>query len=364
MKTTKILLVFAAAGLCAAALLTMPQAVTAGAKKGLSVCAGVLIPSLFPFLALSGFLSSSPVSGRLGKALHPLTRALFGLPGECGSVILLAAVGGFPVGARMTSQLFAEGRIGEREAHRLMSFCMNAGPGFLMTAVGAVMLGSARAGVVMFAATTGSMLLLGIVQGVFFPVNEKHGGGAVRKSPDGESFASAFTGAVGDAVPAMLSICAWMILFSCLISVLGNLVQGELLRRLVFLFAEVTIGSEYAAKEGNVALIAGIVGFGGFCVHCQVLPFLQRAGMPYPKFLLFRGLSGLLSFGIAKTLLIFFPCDIAKDVALRFSYQVFSVSVPATLALLFLCAVLICSLSTETGVGGEMRRLRKNIRIG
>ncbi|MDR1631026.1 MAG: hypothetical protein LBS36_12575 [Oscillospiraceae bacterium] len=364
MKSTKVLFVFAVAGLCAAALLTMPEAVTAGAKKGLSICAGVLIPSLFPFLALSGFLSSPAIAGMLGRAMRPVTRTLFGLPGECGIVILLSAVGGFPVGARMTAKLFAEGRIAQKEAHRLLSFCVNAGPAFLMTAVGAVMLGSRRAGFVLFAATTVSMLLLGMVQGILLPVPAEKRGPVRQKEAGDDSIAYAFTAAVGDAVPAMLSICAWMILFSCLVSVLGNLVQEEPLRRLVFLFAEVTLGAQAAAREGDVALIAGLVGFGGFCVHCQVLPFVQSTGMPYLRFLLFRCLSGVLSFGVAKILLAFFPCDIAKDVALRFSYQIFSVSVPATLALLFLCAVLICSLSAQTGGGDGLKPLKQKTRIG
>ena len=35
-----------------AALLRMPAAAAAGARSGLSVCAGVIVPSLFPFLCL------------------------------------------------------------------------------------------------------------------------------------------------------------------------------------------------------------------------------------------------------------------------------------------------------------------------
>ena len=67
----------------AAALLIWPQAVAGGVSRGLSICGTVIIPSLFPFLVLAGFLVRSGVSAALGRRLERPTRFLFGLPGCC-----------------------------------------------------------------------------------------------------------------------------------------------------------------------------------------------------------------------------------------------------------------------------------------
>ena len=45
--------------LAGAALLIWPQAAAAGVSRGLSICSSVIIPALFPFLVLSGFLVRS-----------------------------------------------------------------------------------------------------------------------------------------------------------------------------------------------------------------------------------------------------------------------------------------------------------------
>jgi len=69
----------------AAALLHWPQAVSGGVSRGLSICSTVIIPSLFPFLVLAGFLVRSGVGAALGRRLERPVRFLFGLPGCCAS---------------------------------------------------------------------------------------------------------------------------------------------------------------------------------------------------------------------------------------------------------------------------------------
>ena len=74
-QTFGLLLVIAGAG---AALLAWPGAVATGVSRGLSICSSVIIPSLFPFLVLAGFLVRSGVSQSLGRRLergrHPQER--------------------------------------------------------------------------------------------------------------------------------------------------------------------------------------------------------------------------------------------------------------------------------------------------
>lgn len=66
--------------LAAVSLLIYSDIVRQGVLNGLQTCAFVLIPSLFPFMALSGILSESRAANTLQKVLAPVTRRFFRLP--------------------------------------------------------------------------------------------------------------------------------------------------------------------------------------------------------------------------------------------------------------------------------------------
>ena len=63
--------------LAAILLLVYSDIIRLGVLNGLQSCAYVLIPSLFPFMALSGILSESRAADTLQKALAPVMRHFF-----------------------------------------------------------------------------------------------------------------------------------------------------------------------------------------------------------------------------------------------------------------------------------------------
>lgn len=91
-------------------LFLQPQICAAGVQNALLLCAKTLVPSLFPFLVLSGFFLRSGLCTICGARLSHFTTRLFRLPGESAGVLLLSMVGGFPVGIKMTANLFANGQ--------------------------------------------------------------------------------------------------------------------------------------------------------------------------------------------------------------------------------------------------------------
>ena len=67
-------LLIAAGLLLFAALLKNAQAASAACREALEMCGMLLIPSLFPFFVLSGFLNRVGLPGILGRALAPPRR--------------------------------------------------------------------------------------------------------------------------------------------------------------------------------------------------------------------------------------------------------------------------------------------------
>ena len=161
LKTLQILLSAFGAAAFGGGILIAPQAASQGVRDGLTLCGQVVIPSLFPFLALSSFLVQSGLAQRAGHLLEPITKLLFRLPGAAGSAILMSLIGGYPVGARMTVQLLDAALITQKQAQRMLFFCVNSGPAFLISAVGSAMLRSRQAGLILCAALTASALLIG-----------------------------------------------------------------------------------------------------------------------------------------------------------------------------------------------------------
>ena len=79
------------------------------AAKALTLCAGTVIPALFPFLVvITGLL----VRLGFGEWLAPDMAGLMDVrcsacPAAAGSALLLGLVGGYPIGARTAAELYA-----------------------------------------------------------------------------------------------------------------------------------------------------------------------------------------------------------------------------------------------------------------
>lgn len=105
------------------------------ASQAILLCTKTVIPSLFPLMVLSILLCSSLSGGEL-NCLRPLGR-LLKIPQGYESLLIPAALGGYPVGAQTIHQAYQEGGISKRSAQRLLTFCNNAGPSFIFGIVGA-----------------------------------------------------------------------------------------------------------------------------------------------------------------------------------------------------------------------------------
>ena len=205
----------AAAALAAAgALLWQSQAVASGVRAGLEACAAVVIPSLFPFMILAGLCSSTPAGQALSNGIWRLFRWALPLPRQLGAVFLMSFLGGFPVGARMLSDLVAQKRIDPKTASRALCFCVNAGPSFLISAVGGQMLGSLPAGLALLAAQICSALVIARV--TLRRQRQKPNLPAFSYPP----FATAFVESVRSACAGILSICAFVVAFSAFAALL------------------------------------------------------------------------------------------------------------------------------------------------
>ncbi len=318
-------------------LFRFPDEMKSGINKGLIICFQTIFPSLFPFLVLSAYITKSRVLSPIYRILAPATRIIFRQPACTVSVIILSMIGGFPVGIKMVNDLFTMGEITENQAKRLCFFCMNAGPAFTITAVGGNMLKNPLAGMIIYLSLCISSMILGVLSRFLCDKKENI---AIKKHH--LSDLSCFSASVTSGINSILGICGWVVLFSGLVECFNAINTNYFLDIFVKATVEVTGACNEFAGKIPLPFFAFIIGFGGFCVHCQVLECLINCRVNYSHFLFCRVINGCLSAVITYIFLFFIPIEI--DVFAN-SGEIhpapFSVSVWGFLALILMCVIMI-----------------------
>lgn len=359
-------------------LMIFPQECVAAAKTGLELCFNVIIPSLFPFFVLASLVVDLGLAGYLGRALEPVMRPLFRVNGSCATALALSFIGGYPVGARTAITLYQQGQCSRAEAQRLLAFCNNSGPAFILGVVGAGVFQSGKIGFLLYLTHMLASCLVGLVFRFYGPKEDgSRSGGPTFQA---KRFTAAFTQAVTGAMTSTLNICAFVLFFTVLLrlltltgllpalaSLLGNLLSPlgftedwatRLLTGLVELSSGVAglTGSGHLARRA--AMAAFMLGWAGVSIHCQTLTFLADSGLsPGTYFagkLLHGGISAALVWAVARL----FPQELPVGLiladrvdaiaALDFSSALTASTVAAwCLFLVFLLFSLFCSKSRK-----------------
>ena len=289
-------------GLCALLLWFLADAVgvRASMEEALALCARSVIPAMFPFLVASSLLLSLGFGEWVSPHLAGLMNPLFRLPGAASSALLLGLVGGYPIGARTTAELYRNGSLTEDEAERLLAFSNNSNPVFLITVLGAGVFGTLRAGVWLWLIHVGAALLTGL----FF--RGKRRGVVRQKAARSPAFlsvplASAFVEAVKSALSGVLSICAFVVFFYVLAQPLSHLGggAGAVLVGATELFSLTPL---LTADRFGFVLAAGAAGWGGVSVLCQTAAVLEGSGLKLRSCVLGKALHGLFSAVLAMAL--------------------------------------------------------------
>jgi len=316
-------------------LITRSEVVAAGIRDGLAVSAGTLIPSLFPFMVLCAVITSSGYGAALAKPLGVIWKHLLRVPDEAGAVVLLSLIGGYPVGARGISQLLKRGVIDKSTAERMLCFCVNCGPSFLITAVGVGMLLDKRLGVVLLISQTAATLVIGAAVSMRAKVPV-----AVAAPKPDEKGGAAFVRAVTGASSSMITVCAFAVLFSGLLALLSSTVLPSYLAAYTGIsegivsavtggLFEVTSGCIAAVRLGGdvaLLLISLCASFGGLSVIFQVMSFFERGEIKFTRFILARLAHMPLAAAIALTIRRYFLAELVQSAEL--AQEVFAPSQP------------------------------------
>ena len=275
-----------------------------GIMNGISFCAEALVPSLFVFMALTAYIVNSGAGEYISRPFRFMSK-LMRLPKEAITAVILAAVGGYPIGAGCVSSLYKNGVLSESEAAKTAYIAVAAGPGFIIGYVGRSLLNSPSAGNILLLSQISAVIVNGIIVGCTVksqpPVH--------RKKPS-ESADNALVRSVGSAMEATFSMCSMVLIFSALIEVAGSLSDSRT-ADISAAFAEVTTGLNRLSHTVPLYVTAFFIGFGGLSVHFQIFAALKDIRINKLVFFLFRLSEGITASAFAYIFLMMTPAKAA-----------------------------------------------------
>ena len=291
---------YIAAGLvasaCCACMVIFPSVALYSAQKGISLWTQSVLPALLPFFICANFLNYIGAVKILRPSLFPFA---------------MSVLSGYPMGAKIIGDMRREKLISKREAMRLVSFCSTSGPTFMVGAVGAGMLGSAKAGILIAAAHYLGAIANGALYSFFLRGKEPmHAVPLKRRNQD---LLEIFTDAILSSFKALAIILAYIVLFMFLTDLMHlggifSLIDLPPAQAMAKGFFEMTVGCGALSECTGLSLglkcvlSSVILSWGGMSIIGQSMSMLTGSQIGLPYFMLTKLTHSLLS-GIIALLL-------------------------------------------------------------
>lgn len=246
-------------------------------KLGLSLCAEVLIPTLFPFMVISEVMVRSELASYIAPIAEKPMRVLFNISGRGATALILGILCGFPVGGKTAAGLYEQADISREEAERLMPLCNLPSAPFMIFTVGERLFGNRALGSFLYLNTLAVTLLCGVL---LSRMGGKAQGGSELcerlRSTGASSPIRVLTDSIAAAASTVIKVCAFVTFFSCAVGSLGDLLSplGETAKALLFSFFELTSGAAACSRLRPTALAAVLAsaaaGWSGISVFLQL----------------------------------------------------------------------------------------------
>jgi len=276
-----------------AALLWDNQTAAQAVRDGLSLCARSAMPALFPFFTAVSCFTELGLAEDCGRLLSPVLGPLLGCSGTGATAFLLGLLGGYPVGGRTVGQLYQSGELDRGEAERLLSFCNNCGPSFVLGVAGVGCFGDVRLGVWLYGIHVAAALLVAQLH------RRRNALPAHRPPrPPPPPLTVALIRSVTAGAQAMVHVCAFVVFFLVAIRLLRVHTGWD--HPLLLGAIELTGGmARLPPHRGGFVMAAALLGWGGVSVHCQTAAAMQGTGLSLRPYVAGKLLQALFSAALA-----------------------------------------------------------------
>lgn len=270
-------------------------------KNGLHICMDILIPSMFIFLVISDFCQKTGILNLILKPFSYICGKLFKLDYSLGPIMLFSLICGYPAGIHLISTLVSKNKIDKKTATRMLYFCVNSGPAFLIGGISIPIFNNIIPGIILFISQIITFFIIGALCSI--KATQKKVSLIATESQK----INAFILSIKSAVHSMIIICSFTLFFSGIIGIIMelnifNIKPNKHLSALFIGLIEVTNGVMYCKQINGPSIffiLSIITSFGGLCVHFQLKSIASKANISFGNFYLWRILYCFISTNIS-----------------------------------------------------------------
>ncbi len=306
-------------------IVIFPVEAISAAKEGIDIWIDILVPSLLPFIVGASLIVDLKVIDIIGFIINPITKLVFNVSGKGALVFAISTISGYPVGAKLASELRIKEQISQTEAQRLVSFCSTSGPLFIIGSVGTGMFKDSALGYLMIICHYLGTITVGLLFRNYgwesLPENKKtlkaNIKNVVETKNSNSNFFVMFGNAVYNGVNTLLTIGGFVIIFSVVfrvltlfniihiisfiihipLSVLG--ITEELCNAFISGIFEMTIGCSNisqamgSSEQIKATLASFLIGFSGLSILSQCCTFFAKTDINIRLYISSKLLHGL-----------------------------------------------------------------------
>ena len=266
------------------------------ARDALNMCFEMIVPTLFPFFICSGLLIYSGFSEVMARAFRFCMYPLFRVAPAGSGAFVLGIVSGYPLGAVTAGELYMNGYLSKSEAERLLAFCNNSGPLFILGSVGIAVYSDMRCGIAMYL----THILAAVTVGFLFRFygRKKHSSPPTIMTSPERNVSEIFDIALQNGIRSILTVCGAVVFFSVASRlIIGLLPIGGTLGALAngaaeFVTGTVGIASLDIPLAKKLIFTSAVVGFAGISVHVQVMAVIAKYNLSLVPYFIGKLLHG------------------------------------------------------------------------
>ena len=118
-----------------ALMLIFPTLTKSGAYTGLVLWLYTIIPTLLPYMIISGIICYFNAFVIIANLLYPITKIIFGISKPANYCLIVGFLCGYPIGSKVIADMSNDNQISLNEANYLLCFCNNISPSFIINYV-------------------------------------------------------------------------------------------------------------------------------------------------------------------------------------------------------------------------------------
>lgn len=303
-KLKKKFIIYSSICIILISLIIVPQYAFNSAKEGLLLWFNIIIPSLLPFIIISNLIIKLGLVKYISAIFSPIMKRLFHLPGAAGYAYLLGMLSGYPMGAKITADLFEKKYLTKNQAQYLLAFCNNASPMFVLGFVSVGVLNVGHIGFYLLIILYVSSFITGMIFRFIYQPNIN----SIKKTHKYSSAKSyktsfkIFDECIIDAIDLIVRIGGYVIFFSIILSLIAIIpFAPEVVKNFVLGFIEVSNGINLVAKtntllEIKIILVNTLISFGGFSIHAQTANVISNTPLSIKHYLLSKCINAFITF--------------------------------------------------------------------